>query len=286
MTPHWELGGVRVYAITDLVEYGVIDQIFPSATASAIDAQSDWLAPWALTPGEGMIMAYHAFLIETDNALTLVDTCVGNDKVRPVPEWDRRRGEFLDRFRETGFAPSDVSTLFCTHMHPDHVGWNTKLVGGRWVPTFARARHLFVEEEFEATRSRDSMSLYWEDSIQPIVDAALVDLVDAEYVAGRVALVPSPGHTEGHVCVAIHGDRADAMITGDLVHLPIQFAHLNWASRYDMDASRTERERRRFARRWSEGNTLILGNHFPSPIAGYVAAHGDAYRFELDEAAQ
>ncbi|HEV7732345.1 MAG TPA: MBL fold metallo-hydrolase [Candidatus Binatia bacterium] len=226
--------------------------------------------------------AIHALVIESQGRRIVVDTCIGNDKERTIPPWNRLQGPFLRDLEDAGFPRESIDTVLCTHLHVDHVGWNTMLVDGRWVPTFPNARYLFVRAEWEHWNASppamegDIVG----DSVRPVVEAGLVDLVAPDHrLTDEVWLESTPGHTPGHVSVRIRSGGADAVITGDLMHHPVQCAEPDWYSRFDVDRDAARATRRAFLERYADGPVLVLGTHFATPVAGRVVRHGDAWRF-------
>ena len=222
----------------------------------------------------------------------MVDTCIGNDKTRSFEGWNQLHGPFLRDLTAAGFAPDTIDTVLCTHLHVDHVGWNTRLEGGRWVPTFPRARYLFARKEWEHWSAEARMPAPYGDantppddvigdSVLPIVDAGLADLVDTDHrITGEVRLQPTPGHTPGHVSVRIESQGQLALITGDLMHHPIQCAEPDREVNFDSDTDLARATRKHFLACCVKDKALVLGTHFAPPTAGRVVPHGDAWRFE------
>jgi glyoxylase-like metal-dependent hydrolase (beta-lactamase superfamily II) len=296
VTRTWRIGDVTITKIVELE-----DEVPPGrAGIAGIEpdelADLPWLVPDFVTPEGRMRMSIHSFLVETPRTRIVVDTGLGNDKPRAVPHWSRLRGSFLDEMGATGWPPSSVQRVIHTHLHIDHVGWNTVLVDGAWVPTFPQARHLMVRTDFEhwqveAARTDDDrpgwlramtdVAAVWADSIAPVAEAGLVDLVEPDaQVDPYVRLVPTPGHTPGHVSVLVESRGESAVITGDLVHFPCQIARPHWTSMLDCDHAAGTSAREEFLARFADSGTLVLGTHFPDPTAGHVVRDGAGYRFE------
>jgi glyoxylase-like metal-dependent hydrolase (beta-lactamase superfamily II) len=257
--------------------------LLPDATPANLAPMHAWLKPHFLRDDDQVPLSIHTFLIESDGARILVDTCIGNDKPRDHPEWNKRQSDFLSQLAARG-APADaVDLVMCTHLHVDHVGWNTSLVDGRWMPTFPNARYLFGRHEWDFWKNevdpfgREARG----DSIEPILEAGLADLVEMDHrLTGEVSLVPTPGHTPGHVSVLIESAGERAVITGDLFHHPAQFAHPTWQDVADVDTAHAARTRHTFMERFSEG-TLVLGTHFASPTGGRIVRDGKFFRFDV-----
>ena len=277
----WTIGQVRVTEIAELTTTSAAHWLLPDATADRIQ-EIGWMVPDYATPDGKVHMTIRALVVESEGRRILVDTCLGNDKQRPVESWSMRSGPFLDDLAAAGFPPESIDTVLCTHLHVDHVGWNTRLVDGAWVPTFPAARYLFADVEWEHWQRDDSGmdQVLRADSIQPVIDAGLVDLVatDARLTA-EVSLKPTPGHTPGHVSVVIESEGERAVITGDLAHMVCQATHPEWGSSFDVDPVLAEATRRAFFRERADTDELVLGTHW-EPCAGHVRSHGDVWRVE------
>lgn len=286
----WQIGDVRVSRILEL-EIGPIagpDFAFPDATPEAVRGLSH-LRPFADDTGL-LYFSFHALLIETPTLRIVVDTCFGNDKKRGADgviagvKVDNLQTGFLDAFRMTGVSPTQVDIVVCTHLHIDHVGWNTQLINGRWSPTFPNARMLIAREEYEHWRAQDGDPIHrqvFADSVQPVWDANLVDLVEPDHkICAEVSLAPTPGHTPGHVSVQICSNGAKAVITGDVIHHPMQVARPQWCSRADHDQTRSTETRRRLIEQCAEDDVLMIGTHFVAPTAGRVRREDDRFFFD------
>jgi len=228
----------------------------------------------------------HALLVESQGQRIVVDTCVGNDKNLPAMKaWHKKQGgSFLADLAAAGFPPDAIDTVLCTHLHVDHVGWNTRLEEGRWVPTFPNARHLWNEAEYDYWSTLDDREFgdVIGESVIPVYEAGLVDLVSEDHaVTDEVSLEPTPGHTPGHVSVHIRSRGEQAVITGDLIHHPAQIARPGWRSRADWDGAMGEATRRSFLERYADEPVLIIGTHFAAPTAGHLVRDGDSYRLDV-----
>ncbi len=277
----WTIGEVRVTEIAELTTTSAAHWLLPDATADRI-REIEWMVPHYATPEGKVHMTIRALVVESDGRRILVDTCLGNDKQRPVESWSMRSGPFLDDLTAAGFPPESIDTVLCTHLHVDHVGWNTRLVDGEWVPTFPNARYLFADVEWEHWQRDDSGmdQVLRADSIQPVVDAGLVDLVATDArLTSHVSLTPTSGHTPGHVSVLIESGNERAVITGDLSHMVCQATHPEWGSSFDVDPAGAEATRRAFFAGRADTDELVLGTHW-EPCAGYVRSHGDVWRVE------
>jgi glyoxylase-like metal-dependent hydrolase (beta-lactamase superfamily II) len=276
----WQVGDVRITRVQEL-EAPDMTFILPEATPANL-AEIGWIAPFLARNGHAL-GSVHTLVLEVGDRRIAVDTCIGNDKPRPIPAWNLRQGPFLEHLEKAGFAPDRIDTVICTHLHVDHVGWNTRLVDGRWVPTFPNARYLLARAEWEhwAADDEPGNQTILADSVRPIFDAGLVDLVEIDHaVDGCVRLEPTPGHTPGHVAVRIASRGEEAVITGDLVHHPAQFARPHWGAVVDWDRAMADHTRRAFMERYANTPVLVIGTHFAGPTAGRLVRDGDAYRLD------
>ncbi|MFL6711765.1 MAG: MBL fold metallo-hydrolase [Sulfurifustis sp.] len=280
----WRIGDVTVTKIVELDIAGGTRFILPQATREAAKA-IPWLYPHFADEEGRLKMSIHALVIEASGRRIVVDTCLGNDKPRDIPAWSMRQGPFLHDLAAAGFPRETIDAVVCTHLHVDHVGWNTMLVDGRWAPTFPKARYLLGRTEFEywrADRANASQQTVMADSVQPVFDAGLVDLVETNHrLCDEVNLVPTLGHTPGHVSVRIASRGEEALITGDFIHHPCQFARPDWASAADYDAAQSTQTRRNMFDALAGRPTLVIGTHFSGPTAGRVVRDGNAYRLDV-----
>ncbi len=278
----WTIGDVRVTQVVETEAALPVDVLLPAADPAAV-AATPWLAPFL--DGNGFArLCINSLLVQTPELRIVVDCCAGNDKRRGVPGFDMQSTPYLEHLAAAGFERESVDVVVCTHLHVDHVGWCTTLEGGEWVPTFPNARYLLGEVEFEHWRTQEDSPderTAFADSVQPVVDAGLVDLVAPDHrVCSEVQLVPTPGHTPGHVSVRISSGGEEALITGDMVHHPAQILAPGWSCFLDHDAHRSAQVRRDVFAAAAAGSTLVIGTHFVAPTAGRIVADGDTFRFE------
>jgi glyoxylase-like metal-dependent hydrolase (beta-lactamase superfamily II) len=280
----WRIGDVRITRIVEIEATGGSRFILPDATPEAVQPYR-WLHPYFMDDRGRLRMSVHALVVNTPTRRILVDTCIGNDKERSIPAWSRLHGPFLDDLAAAGCPSESIDVVLCTHLHVDHVGWNTMLLGGRWTPTFPRARYLIGRTELEYWGSRqedDDHGRAYADSVQPVLDAGLVDLVGVDHrVCDEVDLVPTLGHTPGHVSVRIVSRGEEALITGDFLHHPCQMARTDWCSTADYDRERAMHTRRDVLGRLAGTRSLLIGTHFATPAAGRVEREGDAFRLAV-----
>ena len=287
----WQFGAVEIRRVIEF-EAPLLDPfvLFPDADADTIASHRQWLEPRTQDPETGLlILAFHSFVIRTPRHVILVDTCGGNDKERPQKlRYHLNNWAYLENLAASGVAIDEVDYVLCTHLHVDHVGWNTRLIDGRWIPTFPNAKYLFARDEWDFWQQEyqsDDFSddPYYEDSILPVIEAGATELVDGTHVIDDwVRLVPSPGHTPGHVSIHIGGEFPDAVMSGDLMHHPLQCAEPDWNSCFCVTPAQSAATRRAFLEKHSGTSTLIMPAHFPTPGAGRIVEVGDSWRFIFD----
>ena len=279
-----QIGKVKITKIVEMEVAGGSRFILPDATREAC-LPIEWLKPHFMTEEGRLIMSIHALVVETPDRRIVIDTCVGNDKQREIPNWTNLQGPFLQDMADAGYPVDSIDTVMCTHMHVDHVGWNTMLVDGQWVPTFKNARYLIAQPEFEywSTQEDDAANrMVFSDSVKPVFDAGLVDLIDVRHrLCPEISLLPTHGHTPGHVSVMIESEGEQAMITGDFVHHPCQMARNDWCSTADYDKDAAMATRTEVFERFAETPTLIIGTHFAGATAGHLKRDGDAFRLDV-----
>jgi glyoxylase-like metal-dependent hydrolase (beta-lactamase superfamily II) len=280
----WRVGSATLHKVVEVE--------FPLSVAGALRTSDTglldrhpWLPPRHAGTGGVFPMSFHSVVIDTGDRRIVVDTCIGNDRTT-IPQLPTLRTGYLDALKDIGCSPESVDTVICTHLHFDHVGWNTRLVDGAWVPTFPNARYVIPRREWEFWSTADSASIGRSDlgdTLSPVFDAGLVDLVPGDHrVADGVRLEPAPGHTPGQVAVVVESAGARAVVTGDLVHHPVQFAAPDIASAADEDPAEATATRRAFVARYADTGTLVVGTHFPDPTAGHLTVVDGEARFTPD----
>lgn len=277
----WKIGDVTVTSILELQAPLPAGGVLVGADDTV--TSFDWLRPWAVDDAGHVFLRIQALVVDAGDRRIVVDTCVGNGKARAVPFFHQMQGPFLHDMKAAGYPRETIDTVVCTHLHVDHVGWNTMLVAGEWVPTFPNARYLMVrgEVEFWAENPVPGEDPFG-DSVRPILDAGLAELVEPGHVVTPgVTMVPTPGHTPGHVSVEIDSEGAHAVISGDVMHHPVQCARPEWGAVFDTDPPAAEKARREFLERYADRDVLVIGTHFPDPTAGHVERDGVAYRFRV-----
>jgi glyoxylase-like metal-dependent hydrolase (beta-lactamase superfamily II) len=291
VTTTWISGEVRVDLVAeDEGAFNPIARTLPDLPADVLEAEPRWFDQRGYDPqARSLVLSFHSYLVRTADRCIVVDTCVGNAKSLAFrPSWDGKQDErWLAGLRAVGLDVGDVDLVINTHLHLDHVGWNTTWTGSEWVPTFPNARYVVSETEYAGAQLRagrpgphtELHRVSLAESVEPLERHGQLDRVpgDAD-LGGGVRLIPTPGHTMGHAAVAI-GDGA-AVFTGDLLHSPIQAAHpeLHWSG--DEDPVTAALTRRAFLDRYADTDTLVCTMHFPQPSAGLIRRAGDGYRLE------
>jgi len=286
----------RAIALADITIHPVVEQqgpffdvfeFFPTLTKELFAENRAWLQPTFVDPVSGkLVLCVQGFVIKTPHHNILIDSCVGNDKPRPArPMWNMMKGErFEQGLAAAGLTVNDIDYVMCTHLHVDHVGWNTRLENGRWVPTFPKAKYLMADRElaFWTQKEKDDPSgVPWiTDSVLPIVAAKRAQIVKSDFAFNeQVQFIPSPGHTIDHYSVLVGRPGRDALITGDMIHSPIQGKYPELGMRADYDSRQAGQTRRQVFDRFCDADTVMCVTHFPSPSTGRVRRWGDGYKF-------
>jgi glyoxylase-like metal-dependent hydrolase (beta-lactamase superfamily II) len=275
----WTVGRVKITNVVEIGATGGTRFILPQATPQ--EAQNmPWLVPHYANAEGRLRLNVQSWIVETPTHKIIVDTCIGNNKAgRSVPVWNGLNKPFLNDLAAAGYPAETLDTVLCTHLHVDHVGWNTKLENGRWVPTFANARYLFGKTEYEhwaAHSPEGEHRAVFEDSVQPIMEAGRADLIGSDHRIGdEVSLIATPGHTPGHMSILITSDGQQALLTGDVAHHPCQMAHLDWSSTADSDPVQSIEARKMLFSRFADTPTLVFGGHYDP---GHIVRDGDAFR--------
>jgi glyoxylase-like metal-dependent hydrolase (beta-lactamase superfamily II) len=284
---HWKIGDVEVARIVEINAFeDNMWMLLKDCTAEEVQ-QHKWLVPHFCTPAGMMLISFQCFVLRSRGKSVMIDTCIGSDRKREYDVFCNLRTTFLEDLAAAGFPPEKIDTVLCTHLHFDHVGWNTKLVNGKWVPTFPQARYLFGKQEFDHWMHLKATGGYHDfehlhDSIDPILEAGLADFIGPGHqVTEEVSLFPTPGHTPGHVSVLIQSRGQEAIITGDMMHHPIQLIEPERQANFDMDKAQGARTRREFVDRVADKDILIIGSHFCDPTSGWVVRDGKSWKLKI-----
>lgn len=281
----WQVGSIKITQIIETEAGAVIQSILPDASRDEIQKIS-WLTP-NYADGLGNLKAVvQCFLVEIGETKILIDTCIGNDKSFEVlPEFSNLQFAFLDKLNDLNAPPEKINYVLCTHLHFDHIGWNTIIENGKWVPTFKNAKYLFSKDEYDYWKDLPETELADDhkgiiESVKPIIEADLHKLIEpGEEICAGVKTIPSPGHTPGHVCVLLSSDDNRALITGDFIHHPCQVAKPRWKNISDNNNELAIKTRELLLEEYCGSDVLIIGSHFSVPSAGYVLKDNDTYLF-------
>jgi glyoxylase-like metal-dependent hydrolase (beta-lactamase superfamily II) len=285
----WLIGQVEVIRIVE------IDAHEDEITTLLKDANRElllsygWLQPHFVTPEGKIRISFQCFLVRSQGLQIMVDTCIGNGRERAIPVFHQLQTDFLEDLEHVGAKPEEIDVVLCTHLHNDHVGWNTRWAGGRWAPTFPNARYLFAAEEVDHwQRERLTGEIpetdHFPDSIDPVLEAGLVDRVRTDHrITDEVRLFPTPGHTPGHVCIAISSDGHEAVITGDMMHHPLQIARPDIMASFDWDPGEAAQTRREFVEAHARNGALVIGTHFCDPTSGRIVPDAEGWKLEVQD---
>ncbi|WP_254440282.1 MBL fold metallo-hydrolase [Ruegeria atlantica] len=277
-----KIGDVEVWRILEIhAPFMKPEELFPTAGPD-VKAAIESLAPGSIDHNSGrLILPIQGFLLKTPSHNILVDSCVGNDKTNLNHQaWLQRSDDrFIAALKAADLGTDEIDYVLCTHLHVDHIGWNTQLKDGRWVPTFPNARYLLPKDDEETQRLQNSIT--YVESVLPVVEAGQVELVEAGHKLGdHVTLFPTPGHTPGHVSVLVKSRGDEALITGDALHTTAQCKHPDWHFKFDSNAELAVKSRRLLLEHCSETSCLVLGSHFALPSIGHVKADNDSFRWD------
>jgi glyoxylase-like metal-dependent hydrolase (beta-lactamase superfamily II) len=280
------------FSVGDLTIHRVIEQEFafvpaldfiPALTPEVLAENRAWMREAnALDDKDTLIVCFQSYVVKTPHHTILIDSCIGNDKPRPQrPKWHMKTDDtYMRALNAAGVPVEDIDFVMCTHLHVDHVGWNTRLENGRWVPTFPKARYVFARQEFDYWSEQNTKAEVppFVDSVLPVVDAKRHELVGNDHQIGdHVRILPTPGHTPGHVAFTFGRGKDDAVFSGDLMHSPLQTLYPELSIKFDVDQAQAAKTRRNFLERYCDTDTLCCTAHFPSPSAGKIRRKGNAF---------
>lgn len=278
-----KLGTTTITPIFEIDAGQVIQDGLPDATPENVK-QIDWLRPNYADDSGKLKAQVQAFLVEAGGNKIVVDSCCGDGRNRPgLPEWGNMQTGFMERFKQV-WQPEDVDFVLCTHMHFDHVGWNTTFVDGKWTPTFPNAQYIFSEREFNYWNSKPEKEMEddrmgFAESVLPVHKAGLAKLVpDDHQVTKEVSFIPTPGHTPGHIAILVEVDSQSAVISGDALHHPCQIARPEWGTPFDTDTEQANKSRRELLERFAETDTLFIGAHFAEPVMGKIIHDSEGFK--------
>jgi glyoxylase-like metal-dependent hydrolase (beta-lactamase superfamily II) len=267
-------------------------EFFPDYDPEVVRANRDLIGPALLDPASGkLVFSFHSFVVRTGRHTILIDSCIGNDKERPArPQWHRMKTSYIDDLAGLGVRVEDVDYVMCTHLHWDHVGWNTRLAAGKWVPTFPNARYVMARREVEHWQGvHDSgaetpHATAFGDSVLPVIATGQALLVGDDYALDDgLWFEPYPGHTPGNVVIHARSGGERGVFVGDVLHHPLQCLKPEWSTRACSDPDGSRASRTRLIEEYADSGALIMPAHFPDPTAGWIRRHRAAYRFDFRE---
>jgi glyoxylase-like metal-dependent hydrolase (beta-lactamase superfamily II) len=289
-----QLGRMRVHKVFEMESPVPLLSQLPGTTAEDLRRLMTWYdQPDEISADpEASLMTFsiHSFVIEVDGLTILVDTCDGNHKNRSLEAVHQLNTDYLGNLHRAGFAPEDIDMVMCTHLHFDHVGWNTRLENGRWVPTFANARYIFGRRDYDYFRQNPAgEDLHFEafqDSIMPVMEAGQGEIVDENFAAHReigdgVWLEPAFGHSPGCCTVNAQADGPPALFWGDVINHPAQLIRFDLAHAFDTDGATACTVRKATLDRAADEGLMCFPAHFRRTSAGKVRRDGDAFRYEF-----
>jgi glyoxylase-like metal-dependent hydrolase (beta-lactamase superfamily II) len=284
------------FSAGDLTIYRIIEQevpffpaleLLPDLTPERLAENRDWLKKaGAIDDNDVLILCFQSYIVKTPHHTILIDSCIGNDKQRPArPNWHQKTDDnYMRALKAAGFSVSDIDYVMCTHLHVDHVGWNTRMENGRWVPTFPKARYVFGKSEYDYWHEQNAKAEVppFADSVLPVVEAKRAEFAGDDFAIGDHArILPTPGHTPGHVAFTFGKGKDDAVFAGDLIHSPLQTLYPELSPKFDVDPKQAAVTRRSFLERYCDTNTLCCTAHFPSPSSGKIKRKGNAFVCEM-----
>jgi len=283
------------FTVGDLSIHRIIEQettffpaleLFPTLSPDQLAANRDWMRKAnAIDENDTLILCFQSYVVRTPHHTILIDSCIGNDKQRPArPKWHQKTDDtYMRGLNAAGFSVEDIDFVMCTHLHVDHVGWNTRLEGGRWVPTFPKARYIFGKAEYDYWVAQNAKAEVppFADSVLPVVEARRADIVGSDFAIGdHLRILPTPGHTPGHIAFAMGKAKDDAVFVGDMMHSPLQLRHPELSPKFDVDPVQAVVTRKNFLERYCDTDTLCCTAHFPSPSTGKIRRKGSGFSCE------
>jgi len=287
MSLKFSVGDLTIHrAIEQEVPFFPALELLPQLTPELLAENRGWLRrAKAIDESDVLILCFQSYIVRTPHHTVLIDSCIGNDKPRPGrPKWHMKTDDtYMRALAAAGVTPADIDYVMCTHLHVDHVGWNTRLENGRWVPTFPKARYVFGKTEYQywSEQNRNAEVPPFADSVLPVVEADRAEIVSDDFAIGdHVRILPTPGHTPGHVAFALGRGKDDAVFSGDLMHTPLQTLYPELSPKFDVDPAQAAATRRNFLERYCETDTLCCTAHFPSPSVGKIKRKGNGFACE------
>ena len=281
------VGGLQIDRIAEFGGPFPLQDFLIGLPKGAFDQEADWLGPDYFDKASGLvILSSHSWVIRTRHHKVLIDTCVGNHKPRPIQAFNQIETPYIARLAAVGLSPDDIDFVMCTHLHFDHVGWNTRLENGRWVPTFSNARYVFGSREFENIQALafspdpHGEGIIYNDSILPVVESGQIVLAEDGYALDdNLVMEASPGHTPGHMVIRAKGQGKTGLFAGDVIHHPLQAKYPDVNTMFCADPELASATRRRYLGECADHGHLLIPAHLGAPHYGRISRDGDAFRF-------
>ena len=285
----WSVGTVSVTRIEEQLGIGSAppERFFANFDREAFNHHLHWMVPAHYSPEhDRLITSIHSWLIRTERHTILLDCCSGNDKERAWnPRFHKLSTPFLERLRAAGVAPEQIDIVLCTHLHADHIGWNTQLRDNRWVPTFPNARYLFSKKENEYWSPRSPRVIddpgrrgAYEDSVLPVIESGQALLLEGDHsIDDSMLIEPAPGHTPGHVIMKLDAGGERALFCGDVIHHPVQCFEPHWNTSFCEDPKQAAASRRRVLEHCAEHRALLFPTHFGAPHVAAIRRMADRF---------
>ncbi len=282
------LGGATATRIEESYEPNFDAKVFfPDWDPGVVDRHRNWLVPGHYDEPSGFLkLSVHSWLLKVGGKHILIDTCVGNHKSRPHrPKWHLMETNYLGRLKAAGVEPDQIDMVMCTHLHVDHVGWNTKLENGKWVPTFRNAKYVFSRADYDHYLKIDSdpgtgpaNAGSFRDSVLPVVEAGLTQMVDgAAQLDENLRITPAPGHTPGTIRIDFESRGEKAVFCGDILHHALQVYHPEWNSFACLDQDNARTSRRATIEHCAGSGARLLPCHFGAPFTCRIESTGAGF---------
>jgi glyoxylase-like metal-dependent hydrolase (beta-lactamase superfamily II) len=263
-------------------------ELFPEFTNEILGKHKHWLAPNHYDVVTGKVkLSVHSWLLQIGKQKILIDACCGNHKSRPTrPWWNMLNTPYLDRLAAAGARPDEIDLVMCTHLHHDHVGWNTELKDGKWVPTFPNARYVFSRPDVDYLQKLDidpktepAEFGTFRECVLPILEAGRADLISGAYrLNDHIEILPAPGHSPGHVVFKLESGGQHATFIGDVFHHLLQVYYPHWNFPKNSDAEQARSSRSMVLEHCASKGALVLPGHVGAPFAGYIEPASRGFR--------
>jgi len=286
----WTIGNLTITRIEEQLGFASLapERYLAGFERETLARHLDWLVPDHYSPEhDRLVTSIHSWLIRTAHHTILLDSCGGNHKDRPgFARFHQLNTPYLDRLRAADVRPEDIDIVLCTHLHNDHVGWNTTLLDGRWVPTFPNAKYLFSKTESELGDPRSNPAAEadlqrrnaFHDSVLPVIESGQAVIVDGDHaIDDNLTIRPAPGHTHGHVALWLAHAEGRAVFCGDAIHHALQVHAPHWNSGFDELPDLARDTRRKLLEACAEHRVAMFPGHFGAPHAAHIQTSGSGF---------